>query len=247
MDTGESSCCSKKRQFRLISHRCKGFNQRSNSAAAFRAALSSPVDEIELDFRSTNDGGIVAAHLPWYRLPSGSFRLICSENYRVAAQNGLMTLSEALDIYIDAATEKRLRFELKGSGFERELIKEVSDRNLLDRVSLVTWRGSTAESIRALQPDIRIGFSFLLGAQGAGWFPICEPMRIPSIIAKKPNLISSVNIVPSYASPSIPFINALQDLNLEVCLVTTYGTWTKEWVEKLGVDGIITSNPNQFI
>jgi hypothetical protein len=165
----------------------------------------------------------------------------------MAAQNGLMTLSEALDIYTDAASEKRLRFELKGSGFESELIKEVSDRNILDRVSLVTWRVSTAENIRALRPDIRIGFSFLLGAQGAGWFPICAPMRIPPIIVKKPNLFNSVNVVPSYASPSIPFIEALKALNLEVCLVTTYGTWTRERVEKLGVDGILTSHPHQFI
>lgn len=165
----------------------------------------------------------------------------------MAAQNGLMTLSEALDIYADAGTDKRLRFEMKGAGFESEIIKEVSARDLLGRVSLVTWRESTAENIRAREPDIKIGFSFVLGTQGSGWMPLCSPLHIPPFLAKKRKLIDSVNIVPSYASPTVPFIRALQALNLEVCLVTSYGAWTKERIEKLGVDGVLTSNPADFL
>jgi len=246
MESEELSSTPRKKTYRVVSHRCKGFGEPSNSSAALRAALASSVDEIELDFRMTKDGGLVAAHLPWFRSSAGIIRLISFESLSEALYNGLMTLSEALDLFAERGEGKLLRLELKGTGFEQQLLNAVVDRNLLDRVTLVSWRASTAKTLRTLNPNVRIGYSFLLGTQSSGWLPLCSPNKIPSLLLKTPTLINSVVIVPSLLYPNVMFIRALQSLKVEVCLVTTYGSWTKARIQELEVDAVFTSQPDQF-
>jgi len=102
----------------IVSHRCLGFGAPANSAAALSLALQSNVDEVELDFRLTKDGALVACHTPWYVTRTGRPYRISKLTLVQAVRLGCMPLPEALEIFAQLGAGKRLRLEMKSSGAE---------------------------------------------------------------------------------------------------------------------------------
>ncbi len=231
---------------RVISHRCLEFSAPANSKAALRHALASSVDEVELDFRLTVDGSFVAAHLPWYRTPDGRFRRVITTTASMAHEHGLLTLSEALESVTDHVSSKRLRLEIKSRGAEDVLLDVVRAHGLSERVTFISWHIDSLQRLRRLDPTIRLGYSFLMGCQGAGRAPLALPRAIPAVLKDREMLLHSVNIVPSCFAPTPKFVTDLRSYGAEVILVTSYGLWSRSRVDMLGVDGVLTSDPGSY-
>ena len=233
-------------QLRVISHRCQGFGAPANSKTALCAALSSSAHEVELDFRLTRDGSFVAAHFPWYRTSRGKFLRVAATTHSRAQDDGLLTLTDALDIISEHSSHKGRRLEVKSRGAEEALLDAVRSRGLSERVTIVSWHSDSLRTLRSLDPTIRLGYSFLIGVQGGGRMPFTFPSAIPTLLRDRPNPINSVNIVPSCFAPTRAFVSDLRGLGVEVFLVTSYGLWGPERVKALGVDGVLTSDPGLF-
>ena len=230
----------------MISHRCLGFDSPANSKTALCAALSSSTHEVELDFRLTRDGSFVAAHFPWYRTPGGKFLRVAATTQSRALEDGLLTLTDALDTISKHSSHKGLRLEVKSRGAEEALVDEVRSRGLSERVTIISWHSDSLRRLHSVDPTIRLGYSFLMGVQGGGRMPFTFPSAIPALLRDRQISISSVNIVPSCFAPTRAFVSDLRGLGVEVFLVTSYGLWGPERVKALGVDGVITSAPRLF-
>jgi glycerophosphoryl diester phosphodiesterase len=229
--------------FKIIAHRCMGFTAEPNSAMALRAALGSSVDEVELDFRLTQDGCFVAAHLPWYRAPDGRLYRVAAVSESRAREHGRLSLGEALEIVSQDGSRKRLRLEIKGRGAEEVVLKAVHDWGVSDRVTIVSWNTTTLRSLRAMDATIQLGYSFLMGCQGSGFLPFALPRAIPVVLREGRVRVDSINIVPLGCALNASFVSDLRSYNVEICLVTSYGLWTRKAVVALGVDGVLTSEP----
>lgn len=246
MANGHNILSQRGHPLRVIAHQCLGFNAKPNSAAALHAALESSVDEVELDFRLSRDGSLVAAHLPWYRSTDGRLHRVAAVTASSAREHGLLTLADALTIVSNNTSDKRLRLEVKSTGAEESILSAVQSHGLFERVTIVSWYSHSLRRIRSLDSNILLGYSFLMGCQGGGRLPFCFPRALPALLKDNPLAVNSVNIVPSLFSPTPAFIADLRGCGVEVLLVTSYGLWSPRQVEALAVDGVVTSDPGAF-
>lgn len=246
MAIGHDILSQRGRPLRVIAHQCLGFNAKPNSAAALHAALESSVDEVELDFRLSRDGSLVAAHLPWYRSADGRLHRVAAVTASSAREHGLLTLADALTMVSKDASHKRLRLEVKSTGSEEIVLNAVQSHGLSERVTIVSWHSDSLRRLRSVDSHIRLGYSFLIGCQGGGRVPLCFPRALPALLKDTPVPVHSVNIVPSLFSPTPAFIADVRGCGVEVLLVTSYGLWSRRQVEALAVDGVVTSDPGAF-
>lgn len=227
---------------RIVAHRCLGFGERENSAAALRAALKSSVDEVELDFRLSSDGAFVASHLEFYPDLRGFPRRVSKNTLRDNQNYGRMSLEEALSIFAECGASKRLRIELKTSGEEATAIAALRRRALVERVTIVSWRASALRKLRQLAGELDLSYSFLMGFQGSGWIPVAWPTRIPEALRDPDIQVKSVNVLSPFGYPGEEYISLLRDAGFDVFVRARSGPEERLRLIRLGVSGALTSS-----
>jgi glycerophosphoryl diester phosphodiesterase len=110
-----------------------------NTLASFDAALACGVDMIEFDVLR-RDGRLLLAHDP-----------------QDARRPGVIELADGLDHLRETNVE--LDVDLKWTGYEREVLDALRDRDLLDRTLISTMEIESIRAIRALDPAVRLGLS----------------------------------------------------------------------------------------
>lgn len=231
-----------KNELCVVSHRCLGFGAPANSALALTRALQSGVDEVELDFRLTRDGAFVASHSPVrvsnYLKPV----LISSLTRSEAVDLGYMTITEALTLFAEYGTNKRLRVEIKTSGAEESLIRMISDYGLLDRVVLVSWKTATLKRLRALSPDVSLSLSYIAGLHGDGLLPLAPLSSLPTSVTDTTIRLESLTILSAVGSPSPALIRTLRERKLDVFVLGRCHESELDRLRALGVSGVLTSS-----
>ena len=111
-----------------------------NTLASFDAALEHGVDMVEFDVLR-HRGRLVLAHDP----------------KDAAARPDAATFEEGLDHLRDSGVE--LLVDLKWTGYEREVLAALRERELLPRCLISTMEAPSLTVIRAEEPDVRIGLS----------------------------------------------------------------------------------------
>lgn len=117
-----------------------------NTLASFDAALAAGVDMVEFDV------------LPERR--DGTGRLILAHDFDAAAAQQALTLEEGLEHFRqDAWAGVELDVDLKLPGYERRVVDALRDHQLLGRTLVSTMETSSLKAVRALVPEVRLGWS----------------------------------------------------------------------------------------
>lgn len=118
-----------------------------NTPASFDAALDAGVDMIEFDV------------LPEvYANPEGS-RLVLSHDY-TGDVTVAMSLEEGLDHLAGPAfAAVELDVDLKLPGYEDRVVAALQERELVSRTLVSSMYPSSLDRVRALEPDLRVGWS----------------------------------------------------------------------------------------
>jgi glycerophosphoryl diester phosphodiesterase len=232
---------------RVISHRCKGFGERENSAEALRAALRSTVDEVELDFRVTIDGDLVASHFALFLDFKNRPRTVSLRGVAENQLSGLMSLEECLTIFSQEGAGKRLRLEIKSGGAERRVIELLERFGLLERVVLASWRVDILKRLRAMSSTIELSLSFIMGLQG-GW-PIlfAWPTSVPRALCNRDLRIGSVVVVSGVFSLTEGYVSKLRRHGIEVFTIARGDGGDLERLVALGVTGAMFSGVSESL
>ncbi len=227
---------------RVISHRCLGFGLPENSTSALRAALASAVDEVEVDFRVTRDGKLVASHFDLFVDAGGFPRLVSWVNQSRNQQHKLMSLEECLAIFAELGQGKRLRIEIKSQGVEQQVFDEINRCRLLERVVLVSWSADTLRRLRALSARIELSLSYIMGLHGAGILPFALPTEFPLALNDSSLAIRSVNIIRGLVGLSPKHVASLLSRGVEVYVTSRGGKEDIARLHSLGVTGALFSS-----
>ena len=210
--------------------------------AALQVALSSDVDEIELDFRGSHDGKLVASHLDLYFDTRGVPRFVSRGDLLDHQRHGLMSLDDCLRIFSERGQGKKLRIELKSKGAEQHVVDAVTSRGLADRVVLVSWSVGTLRRLREIAPSVELSLSYIMGLQGSGSIPFAWPTAIPSAIHDASLNIRSVNVIGGCMGITPRYVSKLLSCGIEVFVLSRGGEVELKRLRALGVTGALFSS-----
>ncbi len=234
------------RPIRIISHRCRGFGERENSLAAFKRALASDVDGIEIDYRITKDRKLVVHHDASYRDALGWKHVIKDEPLLTALDNDRMSLDTALALFAKHGRGKFLDVDIKAHGEERQLVLLVKKHGLERQIVVVSWIGKSLEDVHRLAPEVRLSLSFApkVWTSHHNGEPRGPAIRLPFLIRTERVPLATVNLCPltKRTSPSASIIRRLQKRGLKVVVVNDDTVKENERLIRLGVHGTMTND-----
>ncbi len=131
------------RPLKRVGHRGAETVAPGNTLASFAAALDAGVDMIEFDVLRLRDGRLALAH-----------------DLEEVARREPVGLEEGLDHFAEEAyAGVELVVDLKGPGYEREIVEALAARDLQSRAVVTTQYPETLDRVRALAPELRRGWS----------------------------------------------------------------------------------------
>ncbi len=168
----------------VIAHRGLHDNQTifENTAASMKAAVAAGADVIETDVHRTRDGVLVIHHDPVVRGKKiedyNHSELVGPDGYH------LPRLEEIIDIANTGNVG--LAVELKGKGYEKQVVDLLSSRLANDRFEVTSFNTSSIKAVEQYRPSTRTG---LLSPRIFPWlresfiFPfaaeILDPLQLP--------------------------------------------------------------------
>lgn len=147
-----------------IGHRGARAYTPENTLKSFKRAIEIGVNAIEFDVRQTKDKKLIVFHDDKVdRLTDGkgfvkdlTLKQIKSLN---VGGEPIPSFEEALD-FIDKKVQ-RIVIELKETGFEHKVLKEIKKRGLEDRVIIVSFLENALEKVRELSKNIETGLIYV--------------------------------------------------------------------------------------
>jgi glycerophosphoryl diester phosphodiesterase len=214
-----------------------------NTLESFDAALAAGVDMVEFDV------------LPEHR--DGSGRLVLAHDYSVLATRSPLTLEQGLAHFAaDAYTGIELDLDLKLPGYEARVVEALRAHGLAERTLISTMEQSSLRTLRALAPDIRLGWSVPRLRRN----PLEHPLtRVPAMAVglgvrrilprRAAQAIRAGHIdalMCHYALVSARLVRAIDAVGGELYVWTVDEAPRIDALRALGVSGIITNDPRLF-
>jgi glycerophosphoryl diester phosphodiesterase len=231
----------------IIAHRGASGDAPENTLAAFRLAMDSGADMIELDLHQSKDGVLVVCHdLKLYRtarVKKTIKQLTLKELKRLDVGHWfhprfsgetIPTLEEVLDLTKDRI---RLNIEIKqGSlfypGIEKQLIGLLESFQTIGSALISSFDNRALEAVRSLNSDVSIG---LLAERG----------HIKHLIRKASGLsASSLNLYTKMATPAL--VQEAHRHKLPVFVYTVNQVRLMQYYLLMDVDGIFTNFPDRL-
>lgn len=129
---------------RRVGHKGADLIAPGNTLASFDAALEAGVDMIEFDVLTSRGDG----------------RLILAHDYKDAARRSPLTLHEGLaHLSSERFRGIELDVDLKLPGYELQVLEELGEFGLLERVLISTQYRESLSRIRAADPSVRLGWT----------------------------------------------------------------------------------------
>ena len=137
---------------RLVGHKGADAIVPGNTIESFEKAVEAGVDTIELDVLWLQD-----AHLPIeQRAP-----LVVAHDWEDAASRTPLTLTEALDAFLEPPLDKvEIDLDVKLPGREEEMVDALRERGLTERSMISTMEMHTLGRVLALEPGLRRGWTY---------------------------------------------------------------------------------------
>lgn len=153
-----------KNQFRIISHRLRGFGLNDASPNALRNAISAGVKLLEVDIRFTQDGIPVINHDPHLKasfnkdilIRNLTFKEIKLFNYSKDSDS-IHTLEELL---LETKDKSIILFlDIKEAGFEEYVYNMLYTQYSLENIVIISWLPEVLKKFYLLDPDLKLCFS----------------------------------------------------------------------------------------
>ena len=214
-----------------IGHRGAGAYEPENTLRSFREAIELGVDAVELDVRKTKDGKVVVIHdakVDKTTNGKGSVgELTLDEIRQLVTEKGekVPTLEEALD-FLDRKV--KIIIELKETGFEEEVLRQIRGRGLESNVVIVSFIEEALRKVREMDEEVETGLIYVRHK---------NPIR------------AALDLKASYLLPLYRFthtanLKQAHDNGLKVIVWTINNPEEVSQYIKKGVDGIASDRPD---
>lgn len=260
---------------KIIAHRCRGFGHPENTFRAFRSALHSSVDGVEIDLRLTKDRKWVVTHNPGFRSEESQDLRLHQKTFR-QIRNEVTALDALLATFSAFGEGKLLFLDVKDVGEEKSLLRLLHRHGVADQAIIIGWEYAILQRIHSLDPTIRIGFSYV---------PLHRSMKKFRASSRTPitrlNILVSVNAPENFDEstavghthqhylselPSLPLYSIqvpgvvcsprlVRDAHARKILVIPFFSGNAgvnnrivaSALKRIGVDGILTDEPMRFL
>lgn len=222
-----------------IGHRGAAALAPPNTIAAVEAALALGVDMVELDVLGRPDGTLVLGH---------SHRELEAEP---------VTPEEVFAFLAEHSPETGLVADVKGGGFERELVEALRRHDLVGRAVASTYSLATLRSLRQLEPGLARSRTYppsrLRLAGRRTFVPIVGPVRLgvrltlPFRIEAIVGEAEASAVTLDHRLVTRAAVERCHSLGVAVLAWTVNDRETARKLDRLGVDGVITDDPRILV
>ena len=221
-----------------IGHRGAGALAPPNTIAAVEAALAVGVDMVEIDVLGRPDRTLVLGH----------------SHGELEAEPA--TLEEVFAYLAERSPETGLLADVKGGGFERELVEALRRHDLVERSVGCTFGLDTLHALRRLEPSLARSRTYppsrvrIRGRRTV--IPIVGPVRLAMRLALPFRIGEIVGEAEASATTldhrlvTRAVVERCHALGVAVFTWTVNDRATLRKLDRLGVDGVITDDPRIF-
>ncbi len=228
---------------RRIGHKGADHIAPGNTLASFDAALAEGVDMVEFDV------------LP--ERVDGTGRLWLAHDYSDVARRTPLELDEGLAHFASAAyAGVELDLDLKLPGYEDRVLAALRAHGLAGRTLVSTMEVSSLRAVRALAPDVRLGWSVPKVRRNYLAHPATRPLALVGLAyarrALPRRLVAAIRageveaVMAHWALVTPAFWRAIREAGGELYVWTVDDAERIAALERLGVSGIITNDPRLF-
>lgn len=214
-----------------IGHRGTRAYEPENTLRSFKKAIELGVNAVELDVRKTKDDKVVVIHdAKVDKTTSGKgsvSELTLDEIKQLVTEKGekVPTLEEALD-FLDLKV--KIIIELKETGFEEEVLRQIRERGLENNVVIVSFIEEALGKIREIDEAVETGLIY---------------------VRHKNPIKAALDLKASYLLPLYRFthtadVKRAHDNGLKVIVWTINNPEEVPQYIKKGVDGIASDKPD---
>jgi glycerophosphoryl diester phosphodiesterase len=221
-----------------IGHRGAAALAPPNTIAAVEAALALGVDLVELDVLGRPDRTLVLGH---------SHRELEAEP---------VSLEEVFAFLAEQSPQTGLLADVKGAGFERELVEGLRRHDLVGRTVASTYRLETLLTLRRLEPSLTCSRTYPPGRLHLGgrrtFVPIVGPVRLgmrltlPYRIGAIVGEADASATTLDYRLVTRAVVERCHSLGVAVLAWTVNDRAVLRKLDRIGVDGVITDDPRIF-
>ena len=221
-----------------VGHRGAAALAPANTIQAVEAALAHGVDLVELDVFGRPDRTLVLGHS------------------RKELGEEPVTLEDVFAFLAEAGAEVGLLADLKGAGWEQELVDALRRHDLVERAVASTSNVRTLQTLRRLEPRLRRSRTYPRGRLYPGTRRVSIPVRGPVLAAMRLALpyriaglveevgASAVTLKHDVVSGRV--VDRCHELGVAVLVWTVNDRALFQRLDALGVDGVISDDPLIF-
>jgi len=231
------------RATRRIGHKGADHIAPGNTLASFDAALTEGVDMIEFDVLSEHE--------------DGTGRLLLAHDYRNAAHRIPLELDEGLAHFAsDAYAGVELDLDLKLPGYEERVVAALGRHGLAGRTLISTMEVESLRTVRALAPEIRLGWSVPRVRRNYLAHPATRPLALAALVWARrvlpPRLVTAIRageidaVMAHWSLVTPAFWATIRDAGGELYVWTVDDAERIGELETMGVTGIISNDPRLF-
>lgn len=218
-----------------IGHRGAAAVAPENSLEAIALAVELGCDLVEFDVHAV-EGDLVVAH------------------DRPQAAHALLSLDDVLAFL--RGTAAGVHLDLKAHGAEAAVAEALRRHALVGRTMVSSYRGRTLRALHAVEPSLRLGKTYPQDRTGLVRRPIFHPPARLVVRALKRTLPRRIDALlrAARATVAVLYWEVLTPAVVARChaLGVPVLAWTVDdpevvpWLDRLGVDGVITNDPRIF-
>jgi len=218
----------------IFGHRGSSKREPENTMRAIQAAIKEGADGVEFDVRITKDREIVIIHDAMVNRTSNSQGRVKNFNYSellvfdFGKGEKIPLLKDVLEKY---GNKYWLNIEIKETGFEGELVEMLRELKITEKVVISSFKKIALKTIAKLTSDIPLAYLFN------------KPMNNFTKLQK----LNFTSIHPGKLLVNKQLMKAAGNANLKVRVWTVDDFKEAKRLAKLGVDGIITNDPQGVI
>jgi glycerophosphoryl diester phosphodiesterase len=213
-----------------IGHRGARAHEPENTLRSFKLAIELGVDAIEVDVRKTKDNQLVVVHnADVNKTTNGTgsvneLTLRQIKNFVTDKGEKIPTFEEVLD---SVGTQVKIFVELKEKGIEKEALKLINKKGLMENVVIISFLEDVLRNLRKINKKVDIGLIYVRHK---------NPINLALELKAK-------YLLPLYRFTHTKNVNKAHEKGLKVIVWTINNKEEAKEYKKKGVDGIATDKP----
>ncbi len=245
-----------------VAHRGGSLLAPENTLAAFRQALTLPIDVVELDVQMTSDGHAIVFHDNTIdRLTEGTGNILDLSLSDLRSLNAAThfpggwpqreTIPTLLEVLALLRGRKEVSIEVKNSKRDdaygrypriaETIVEDVCAASMLQQVLIMSFDWGILADIKSLAPELSLGMIV-----GTGWWTSQPPKLVLTRLVEQATALQCEWLNMDYRLFTPEIMDALHERGLKLSL------WTVNTLEELryfataGVDSLATDRPDLF-